>query len=254
VSRTSLSGISTWIFISTNSSFTGQYSGNGPAFYPLDLGDVLASYNNTPGWPVSDFISIPCSGAPLRSVLPCDPKLELSSTYVTYTMVNNSLSISLEALQSQVGNISLASMALVLVQSLLGATSINTDYNDPSLSITSASIFLQQPLDGFYLFDHKEYIRSVANISLTIRPYITSGTKAWSNGFYLPRKFSTMSVNAMQDHPELALVGSIPLTITARILIPIMLGLAVVQLWLPIGEPLGIASIIKASELQKPQM
>jgi len=62
-----------------------------------------------------------------------------------------------------------------------------------------------------------------------------------------------MSVNAIQDHPKLALVGSIPLTITAGILILIMLGLAVVQLWLPIGEPLGIASIVKASELQKPQ-
>jgi len=143
VSRTSSSGISAWLFIGTNSSFTGQYSGNGSPFYPLDLGDVPASYNNTPGWTVSDPTSIPRSGAPLASVLLCDPKLELSSTYVTYTTVNNSLSISLEALQSRVGNISPASAALVLAQSLLGATSIDTDYNDPSLSITSASIFLQ---------------------------------------------------------------------------------------------------------------
>ena len=252
MSRTSSSGISAWLFIGSNSSFTGE-PGNGSPFYPLDLGDVPASYNNTPGWTVAEPSDIPRSGAPLASVLLCDPKLELSSTYVTYTTVNNSLSISSEALRSSVGNISPASAGVVLAQSLLGGTSIDPDYTDPSLSVLSASIFLQKPLDRYYSFDHKEYVRSVANISSTIGPYVSSGIKAWSDGFYSNGNFSTVSVDAIQDHPELALVGNIPLTITTGILILIMFGLAVVQLWLPIGEPLGIASITKALELQKPQ-
>jgi hypothetical protein len=164
--------------------------------------------------------------------------------------VNNTLSITLPS-SDRVENISPASAALVLAQRLLCATTIDPDYNDPSVSIISASIFLQKPLDGYYSYDKKEYVRSAANISFSIGPYISSAAKAWSDGFYSLGKFSAVSVDALQDHPRLALVGSSPFTITAGILVVVMLGLAVAFLWLSVGELLGIASIIKSLRSQK---
>jgi hypothetical protein len=255
VPRTSSSGISAWLFIGSNSSFPGKDAG-GKDYYGLDIGDIPASYNETFHWTISEpkDLSTPSfmgAGAPLASVLLCDPKQELSSAYVTFSPATGNISILPEAPKSRVGNISPGSAAVVLMQSLLDATAIPSYTQDPRLSITSSSLFLQKSPAPLNHDSPTKYIKSAANISSTIGPYVSSATKAWSDGFYRPGHFSTMVFDAIQDDPTLALIGSRPLTITTGILILIILGLAVAQLWLPVGESLGIASIIKASKSQK---
>jgi len=241
VPRTSSSGISAWLFMGTNSSFdTGELK--------LDLGDVPATTNNS-NWIVAECVSCPWVAA-MASILLCDPQIRLSSTYVSFTRANNTLSISPSTPPSHVGNISPASAALVLAQSLLSATAIDKAYKYMGVNLMSASLFIQEPLKGF-LLPGLYHVRSASNISSTIGPYVLSASKAWSDGFYSPGKFSTMPVHAIKEQPRLALVGSRPLAITAGSLAIIVLGLTVVQLSLPVGEPLGIGSLTKAIDHYK---
>jgi hypothetical protein len=250
--------VSAWLFIGTNSTFRDSNNGVPGTHYPLDVGEAAASYSGTSHWTVSEpyntsTTSVLSSGAPLASILLCDPNINMSSAYVTFTAENNTISISPWAIPSRVGNISPGSAADVLAQSLLGATAIDSEYSDPVLNIVSASIFLQKPLEGFYSYDRTEYVRSATNISSIIGSYVSSASKAWSDGFNAPRSFSTMSLDAIKDQPMLALVGSGPLTITTGILVIMVLVLVVPELWLPVGEPLGIASLKKALKFEKAQ-
>jgi hypothetical protein len=214
VSRLTSNGISAWLFIGTNSSFGDTIINESSTnvtelFYALDLGDIPASFNGTPHWIVEEPV-VPLStsaaesitsGAHLASILLCDPNMKMSSAYVSFTIENNMLSITPKTLPFRVGNISPASAGLVLAQSLLGATSYDATYGDPGLSITSANIFLQNPLDEYAPLS----VKSAANISSTIGSYVLSASKAWSDGYYTFGKFSTISLDATKDQPKLAL-------------------------------------------------
>jgi hypothetical protein len=243
LSRASSSGISAWIFFGSNSSYPAP-SGY---FYPLDLGNVPATYNDTFHWPILDSSSSTPPemyrnmSPPLASVLLCDPKMELSTTYVTLVTESNTLMISNETPPSRIGNISPGSAALVLAQSLLGATTIDCDYTAVAICITSASIFMEEPLP--YAAEQLVHVRSASNISSTIGPYIASASKAWSDGLYATRNFTGISIDALKGQPKLALVASAPLTLTVGVLTFIILQLAAAELWIPVGEPLGIASL-----------
>jgi hypothetical protein len=119
------------------------------------------------------------------------------------------------------------------------------------MSITSVAIFLREPIFG-YLAGYAR-VKSASNISSIIGSYVSSASKANSDGFFKPGKFRTMPVDAIKDQPKLALVCSGSLTITSGVLVIMVLVLAVAELWLPVGEPLGIASLKKALEFEESQ-
>jgi hypothetical protein len=218
----------------------------GGEFYPLDLGNVSATYNDTFHWPIADSENTTPEiyrdiSPPLASVLLCDPKMVLSTTYVTLVTESNMLMISDETLPSRIGNISPGSAALVLAQSLLGATMIDCNYQSVALCMTAASIFMQEPLP--YVAEQVVHVRSASNISSTIGPFVASASKAWSDGLYASQNYTGISMDALKGQPKLALVASAPLTITVGVLAFIILQLAAAELWIPVGEPLGIASL-----------
>ena len=248
ISRTSSDGTSAWLFIGSNSSYV-VYNGNGFADCPFDLGNIPASYNSTYHWILRDNNSpAETKSGPLASLLLCDPRMNLSSTLVTFSPVTNSLSVSSEALGSSVGNISPASAALVLAQSLLDITDIDGTYSEPALSFVSAKLFLKQlPVNFDTTFEFTN-VSSSLEISSRIGAYVSSAAKAWSDGYWEINNRSTIAVDAVKQEPRLALAGGVSSTIIAGILAVLVLGLTAGLLGAKTAEPLGIASLKEAME------
>jgi hypothetical protein len=249
ITRTSSDGTSAWLFIGTNSSYVFK-DGLNVIHYPLDIGNVPATYNSTHHWSILDPRQAPEYEAkykgPLATVLLCDPRMNLSSALVTLSP-SNSLSIA-GVRPSPVGNISPGSAAFVLSQSLLKVTDVDPRLNDLALNLLSARLFLQQPFNSQDNYFGTAYVRSASNISSTIGAYVSSAAKAWSDGYWETDRYSTVVRDAIEQKQSLAIVGNVPLGIVAGILAVLLLALATVQLWMARAETLGIASLKEALE------
>jgi len=102
-----------------------------------------------------------------------------------------------------------------------------------ALSVTSTSIFLQ-PLERLAYPDDSYGIRSASNISSTIGQYVSSASKAWSDGYNSPGSFTRLSVDATKE-PRLALLENGPLAVTREGLTVAVLGLMAAHLLFSMG-------------------
>ena len=112
-------------------------------------------------------------------------------------------------------------------------------------STVSRQLFLQDP---YYYYDHNitPPVASISNISSSIQLYASSGTKAWSDGYTAPNTFSTVVLDAVKHEEKLVLMASVAFTVTVGVLVVLVFGLAIVQLGMKQGKPLGIASLDEA--------
>lgn len=232
---TSVNGTSAWLFIGTNSTYPGD-PGIG-----IDLGNTPATYNPTL-WQ-TDFSTT--SGAPLASVLLCDPRIDLLSAMVTYSPANNTLSISCsDTVFPSVGNIDLMTARIVLSQALLDATTPGqSDSFDWFLMSTISSQLFLDITNGSELWHP---VHSASNISSSIGAYFSSATKAWSDGYQKTDLFSTVILDAVKQEERMVLVASMLFTISAGVLAIFVLGLGTAQLRMQQGTPLGIRSLEEA--------
>lgn len=229
---------SAWLFIGSNATYLQTASAI------IDFSGISATYNST-FWYISEDSYNTTWGAYLASMLLCEPVMNFSIANVRYSPLNNTLSVMPEVLDlPSVGNIDFFSATNALAQCLLDATSMQQaplTYlgHDTAVSALSTQLFLQ-PINHA---DGKLHLLSASNISSSIGQYFSIATKAWSDGYRAPGKFSTKVVDAVKGEERLALVASVPFTIIAGVLVVLVLGFTVVQLKVRQGTPLGIGSL-----------
>ena len=240
-------GTSAWLFIGGNSSSL------------LDLSNIPSTSNSTHHWTIGSraILSGEASqGVTLASMLVCDPRMNISSSLVKFSPESNSLSIVGDALGASVGNISPGSAAYMLSQSLLQVTSFYNEplgLNPPALvGSASRAIFTESPQIFEDDFTGVMPLRSISDISANIGSYVSSASKAWSDGYWgSPNTLANVTLDGLKDTPTLALIGSIPLTVVTGVLIVIVSMLVVLELRVAISNPLGISSLLRAAEQRR---